>query len=984
MEMRSVEPRSLVQRRVLPVVSDPATSGFARELARRVRGEVRFDEASRALYATDASNYRQVPIGVVVPQDVSDVVATLALCREHDLPIVSRGGGTSLAGQGCNAAVLIDFSKYMNGVTELDPERRVARIEPGLVLDDLRARAEQHRLTFAPDPSTHNHCTLGGMIGNNSCGTHSMMGGCTAENVIELDVLLYDGTRLRVGPTDDRRYKALLDGGGRVADIYRRAYELRERYAGAIRARFPDIPRRVSGYNLPALLPEHGFNLARALCGSEGTLATILSATVRLVPSPQERVLLVLGYESVYEAADHVEQVLEAHPIGLEGIDSVLVDDMKLKHLHPERAQLLPDGHGWLLVELGADSRDAALAKANDLAERLRHVAHAPSSKICDADEAAVIWKVRESGLGATARIPDQADTWEGWEDSSVPVAHLGSYLRQLRALLDAHGYRASLYGHFGQGCVHTRIPFDLKSAPGIAEYRRFIAQAADLVLSQGGSLSGEHGDGQSRAELLPKMFGPDLMRAFSEFKAIWDPNDRMNPGKIVHAYRADENLRFGAGYHPLAARTHFSFAADRHSFAYAAERCVGVGECRREGGGTMCPSFMATHEEAHSTRGRARLLFEAMRGTALHAGLRSTAVRDALDLCLSCKGCKSDCPVNVDMATYKAEFLAHYYEGRLRPRSAYAFGLIRVWARLAALAPRVVNWLMRAPLLAPAIKLLAGIAPQRTLPAFAHETFHAAWRKRAPRNLGKPRVLLWVDTFNDHFEPEVARAAVRVLEHAGFCVCVPERALCCGRPLYDYGMLARAKRHLSEVMDGLRPFIADGTPVVGIEPSCVAVFRDELADLLPEDPDAKKLKAQCFMLGEFLADRAGAWRAPRLAQRAIVHGHCHQKSVLDFGKDQQALRAIGLDLEVVDSGCCGMAGGFGYERDHYAVSLACAERVLLGAVRDAAPDVLLISDGFSCRQQIAQQTGRVALHTAQVLERAIDRGDVSVPGPTG
>jgi Fe-S oxidoreductase len=580
---------------------------------------------------------------------------------------------------------------------------------------------------------------------------------------------------------------------------------------------------------------------------------------------------------------------------------------------------------------------------------------------------------VRESGLGATARIPDQADTWEGWEDSSVPPAKLGEYLRGFRALLDAYDYRASLYGHFGQGCVHTRIPFDLKSEPGVAKYREFVEEAAELVVRQGGSLSGEHGDGQSRAELLPKMFSPELMRAFAELKAIWDPYNKMNPGKIVRPYRIDENLRFGPSYHPRPAETHFAFPEDHGSFAYASERCVGVGECRRTDGGTMCPSFMATREESHSTRGRARLLFEAMRGDALHSGFRSSAVHDALDLCLSCKGCKSDCPVNVDMATYKAEFLAHYYQRRLRPMSAYAFGLIRIWATVAALMPRIVNWLMRAPGLSRAIKALAGIAQQRTLPAFAAQTFLGWWRQRAASTSSGPEVVLWVDTFNDHFQPDIPRAAVRVLEHAGFRVRLPERALCCGRPLYDYGMLTRAKRQLRDVLEGLRPFIAAGTPIVGLEPSCVSVFRDELCALFPDDADARRLSAQCFMFGEFLAAHASAWKPPKLAGNAVVHGHCHHKSVLDFERDTSLLRTLGLDCRVLDSGCCGMAGGFGYERDHYAVSIACGERVLLPAVRDAAPDTVLIADGFSCREQIAQRAGRTALHTAQVLALAID-----------
>jgi len=626
----------LIERRTLPVVNEPDTSELARELGRELRGEVRFGDGDRALYATDASNYRHVPIGVVVPRDVGDVIATVAICRAFGAPLVSRGGGTSLAGQTCNQAVVIDFSKYLHGILELDPERRFARVEPGVVLDDLRQRAEEFHLTFGPDPSTHDHCTLGGMIGNNSCGVHSMLAGCTAENVEELEILTYDGVRFTVGATGERELDDIIRAGGRRGEIYRSARDLRVRYEEEIRRRFPDIPRRVSGYNLPALLADGGreMNLARALVGSEGTLVTVLSAKLRLVPSPPERVLLVLGYPSIYEAGDHLPEVREAAPVGLEGIDDVLVEDMKKKGLHPERVKLLPDGCGWLLVEFGGDTRDEAEGKARALMERLSRASHAPSMKIFDdPSEERIVWKVRESGLGATARVPGQPDTWEGWEDSAVAPERLGQYLRGLHGLFDRFGYRAALYGHFGQGCVHTRIPFDLRHEDGVRKFREFVEAAADLVLAHGGSLSGEHGDGQSRAEMLPKMFGPALVRAFEEWKEIWDPDGRMNPGRIVRPRRLDQDLRLGPSYQPVERDTHFRFPDDKRSFAYAAERCVGVGTCRRLEGGTMCPSYMVTREEKHSTRGRARLLFEMMRGDSIEGGWRSEAVREALDL---------------------------------------------------------------------------------------------------------------------------------------------------------------------------------------------------------------------------------------------------------------------------------------------------------------------------------------------------------------
>ncbi len=684
------------------VVSAPArrvdrspidAKGLADELRRAVRGEVRFDAGSRALYSTDGSNYRQVPIGVVLPRDENDVLQTIAACRRFGAPVLSRGGGTSLAGQCCNAAVVMDFSKYMNRIVDLDPRAKRARVQPGVVLDWLRDAAEDHHLTFGPDPATHNHCTLGGMIGNNSCGVHSVMAGKTDDNVEELDILLYDGTRMRVGATSEHELERFIREGRRKGEIFAKLRALRDRYAGEIRRRYPDIPRRVSGYNLPWLLPEHGFHVARALVGSESTCVTVLEATVRLVDSPPARSLLVLGYPDVYTAGDHIADVMSFHPIACEGLDDVLVDDMKKKHLHPADVRLLPDGGGWLLVEFGGETREESDAAARPLMEALKGKRDAPSMKLFDdPEEERIIWEVRKSGLGATARVPGKKDTWEGWEDSAVPPDKVGQYLRKLRQLFQKYGYECALYGHFGQGCIHTRIDFDLVTKEGIEKYHSFIHEAADLVVGLGGSLSGEHGDGQSRGELLPKMFGQDLMQAFREFKSIWDPDWKMNPGKLIDASRADENLRLGAHYRPPESKTHFAFLEDSGSFARVSTRCVGVGECRRQHGGTMCPSYRATMEEEHSTRGRAHLLFEMLEGDPLTEGWRSEAVRDALDLCLACKGCKHDCPLNVDMATYKAEFLSHYYSKRIRPVHAYSMGLIYWWARLASLAPSLVN----------------------------------------------------------------------------------------------------------------------------------------------------------------------------------------------------------------------------------------------------------------------------------------------------
>ncbi len=974
---------------------------LAVDLLNAVRGEVRFDAGSRALYATDASNYRQVPIGVVIPRDTDDVIAAVEVCRAHDAPIVSRGGGTSLAGQGCNVAVLIDHSKYHSQLLELDPAGRSARVRPGIVLDDLRDAAEAHHLTFGPDPATHDHCTLGGMIGNNSCGVHSVMAGKTVDNVLELDVLAYDGTRLRVGPTDDAAFERIVAAGGRPAEIYRGMRDLRDRHADQVRARYPDIPRRVSGYNLPELLPEAGFNVAKALVGSESTLVTVLEAKLRLVPSPPGRTLVAVGYPDAYTAGDDVPRVIESGCIACEGMDQNLVRDVRSRGIHPDALGLLPEGRAYLLVEFGGADREESDARGREFVRDLERRRDDVHTRLYDdpADEQK-LWRVRESGLGVTAMVPGKPTTGPGWEDSAVPPERLGDYLRKLRALWDRYGYSADMYGHFGQGVLHCRLDFDLVTAGGLETFRRYLNEAAELVVGMGGSLSGEHGDGQARGELLPIMFGDELVGAFEELKDLWDPRGRMNPGKIVRPNPILSDLRLGVDYAPPRPRTWFRYPEDGGSFGHAAFRCVGVGECRRHDGGVMCPSYMVTREERHSTRGRSRLLFELLNGTELEGGWRNDDVEEALDLCLACKGCKGDCPVNVDMATYKAEFRAHHYAGRLRPRAAYSMGLIHWWAGLASRAPRLVNAAAHAPGLGRLAKLVGGIAPEREIPRFADETFRAWWRRRggattgrrgrgsgsATETSGAPaagsarRVILWADTFNDAFHPQVLRAAVRVLEDAGCEVVVPERRLCCGRPLYDWGFLGQAKGLLTTVLTELRDEIRSGVPIVGLEPSCVSVFRDEAPNLLHGHIDARRLADQTHTITELLASLDG-YRPPRIEGRALVHGHCHHRSVLDFDAELAVLREAGLELEVPDSGCCGMAGAFGFERgEHFDVSIAAGERVLLPAVRKAAPAAHVVTGGFSCREQVEQTTDRRVVHPVELLATALERraGDAS------
>ena len=941
-------------------------------LRRAVRGEVRFDAGSRALYATDASNYRQVPIGLVFPKNADDVVAALAVCREHGVPILPRGAGTSLAGQGCNAAVVFDFSRYMNRIVEIDPEQRLARVEPGVILDVLRAAAERHELTFGPDPATHSRCTLGGMIGNNSCGVHSIMAGKTVDNVESLDVVTGDGVRLHVGATSDAELQRRIAGGGREGEIYAGLRSLRDRFADLVRQRFPDIPRRVSGFNLDDLLPEKGFHVARSLVGSEGTCVTVLEATLRLVNSPQNRVLLVIGYPDVFVAADEVPEIVGSGVIGLEGFDDVLVSNMRKKQLNPRELDLLPRGTGWLLAEFGGATAEESEGKARALLARVSaRAAGAEGRLFLSQTSQREIWRVREAALGATSFVPGERHTWEGWEDAAVRPDMLGRYLRDFRGLQKRYGYHGPLYGHFGHGCVHTRTDFELTTRDGIAKYRAFVEDAADLVLRYGGSLSGEHGDGQSRGELLPKMFGPELMGAFREFKRLWDPNGLMNPGKLVDAYRLDENLRLGAGYQSPALATHFHYPDDEGDFAEATLRCVGVGDCRRLQGGTMCPSYMVTLEEKHSTRGRAHLLFEMTRGEVVKGGWKDEHVKEALDLCLSCKGCKGDCPVGVDVATYKAEFLSHYYEGRLRPRHAYAFGLMFRWARVAALAPGLVNFFTQTPGLRAMCRAIAGVAREREIPKFARQPFTTWFRKRSITSTGSTsHVLLFADTWNNYFLPRTARAAVAVLEAAGFTVEVPRQHMCCGRPLYDYGMLDTAKTVLADTMRKLRDERPD-VPIVVLEPSCAAVFRDELLNLVPDDEDARRLSRRVVLLSEFLARHAPGFRPP-LDAEALLHGHCHHKALMRIDGEKQVLEEMGVRLRVLESGCCGMAGAFGFEPEHYDVSMKVGERVLLPAVREAATGTYVVADGFSCREQIRQGTGRRAIHLAELIELAL------------
>jgi FAD/FMN-containing dehydrogenase/Fe-S oxidoreductase len=963
-----------------PVDTDTRSSSIpslARDLNEHVRGEVHTDTGSRAIYATDASNYRLEPLAVVLPRDREDIVTAVRICSAHEMPITHRGGGTSLAGQTTNRAVVIDSSKYVDNILEIDPERKIARVEPGVKLDDLRRAAAPYDLTFGPDPSTHEYCTLGGMIGNNSCGVHSQQAGRTEDNVEALEILTYDGVRLRVGETNARAIEDRKAEGGRPGAIYRELDRLRQTYASEIRERYPDIPRRVSGYSLPALLPENGFNVARALVGSEGTCVTVLEATVNLVYRPPYRALVVVGYEDIFTAGDHVAEIELFDPIGLEGVDDILLDNIRKAGLDPGGLDILPEG-GLLFVEFGGETSEAASARGKQLVDWVERKSPAATDVVLltNPAEQAKMWGLRESALGATAHLDDQPDTWPGWEDSGVPPAVIGNYMRELRGLYDKYGYNAALYGHFGQGCVHSRIPFDLETTHGVEQYRAFIEEATELCIKYGGSYSAEHGDARARSEFLPKLYGEKIMAAHREFKAIWDPDLRMNPGNIVDPQPIDANLRLGADYDPPEPDTYFEYPYDEGSFSEAALRCVGVGKCRRteltSDKDVMCPSFLATRDEKHTTRGRARMLWEMLNGDTTANTWNNTDVHEALDLCLACKGCKSDCPVQVDMATYKAEFLAHYHEHNARPRSAYTMGLIYWWARLASTMPKTVNFLTQLPGISDVMKRIGGVALKREIPRFADQTLRDWLQSRARserETAGANVAMVWPDTFTNYLRPEAGKAAVRILENEGYQVTMPEQTLCCGRPLYDYGMLDVARAHWQENLNALRPQINAGTPLIGLEPGCTASFRDELGEMYPDRPDARRLGRQTFTLAEFLEQEANNYQPPQRSGRALLHGHCHHKSIMGLTPDENLLRQTGLDIEIIRSSCCGMAGSFGFEADHYEVSMQIGERDLLPAVRNAAKDTAIIANGFSCREQIAQATGRHAVHLAEILD---------------
>jgi Fe-S oxidoreductase len=733
--------------------------------------------------------------------------------------------------------------------------------------------------------------------------------------------------------------------------------------------RFPNIPRRVSGYNLDQLLPEKAFNVARSLAGSESTCVVVLSATLKLIHHFDYRSLVILGYESIYSAAENILEVLEFKPIGLEGVDDKLISFMKMKNLHTDLLDSLPKGNGWLWIEFGADTEDEAKLQAENFRNAFSKKENAPDIKVfLTPHDQHRIWQVRDSGLGATAFIPNWPDTWEGWEDAAVPPENLSDYLMEFRKLLDKYSYDTTIYGHFGQGCVHCRINFDLATKHGIEKYKSFTGEAADLVVKFKGSLSGEHGDGQSRGELLVKMFGEELIEAFRKFKTIWDPQWKMNPGKKIDAYSRDENLRLGADFSFRHADTVFKYPDDQNNFGRAVMRCVGVGECRKTDHGLMCPSYMATRDEKHSTRGRAHLLFEMMTHDVITDEWNNKGVKEALDLCLACKGCLGECPVKVDVATYKAEFFYHHYKNRFRPLHAYIFGNIDRVAKTGSAFPSLFNFFLNGPLISNFSKFISGISAARKLPALASVPYKQWYRKNKKTTGGKP-VILWADTFNNYFFPDALKSATVILERNGFNVIVLEENLCCGRPLYDFGMLDTARKKLNEIIHVVGKYVAEEIPFVGLEPSCVSVFRNEMKNLFPGDSFVNQFADNFFTFAEFIDKYSGEFELNKSNKEIIYHGHCHQKAMLNDPIEVSLLQKLSDHVTIPSTGCCGLAGSFGFQRgEKYKISMQLGEMSLFPAIKKAQSDTIIVADGFSCREQIIHGTGKRPLHLSELL----------------
>ena len=945
-----------------------------------IEGRCDFSDAGIALYTSDASNYRQVPLGVVFPKTIDDIITTTSICRELKLPVLMRGAGTSQNGQTVNEAIILDCSQHMNRVLDIDIEKRTALVEPGIVCDALKSHAEQHGLTWGPDPATHSRCTLGGMIGNNSCGPRSMLAGKTVENVLELEILTADGARFWVGPTTDEAFDKIVASGGRQAEIYLELSAIADDYANLIRDRYPDIKRRVSGYNLDQLLPENNFNVARALVGSEGTCVSILQARLNLIENPKHKRLIVLGFEDIFIAGDSVPEIMPFKPIAMEGLDWTIIGGLIDRNLRQAEVAMLPEGRAWILVELAADNtadleqQCERFIKAMGISVKVQSVLEVTDPAIITG-----IWSIREQGASATAMSlnPEDPNPIIGWEDTAVDPLQLGDYLREFSALVKRYGYTTSLYGHFGDGCIHARIDFDTRSSAGVDHWRKFSEEIARLVVRFGGSLSGEHGDGQAKAEFLPIMFGPELMHAFKRFKSAWDPESRMNPGKLIDAYKMDENLRYGPDYKIPVVETTLHFQEDAGGFGHTTERCIGMGKCRAKTG-AMCPSYQATGEERYSTRGRAHLLHELVRGELITDGWNNKDIVESLEHCLSCKACKTECPTQVDIASYKAEFMEKHYANNKRPLHHYPLAHIGTLLPKMARFSTIGNFLQRGPT-GKLLKKLLQIDNNKSLPVLAAKPF-TSWASQHANiqddhfyyfgDANHPKVVLWADSVNNHYRPQLLNSSVSVLLKTNHCVAVAKQHFCCGRPLYEYGYLKQAALQLTSILKGFHKHLPDTASIIVLEPSCLSVFKDELLRQFPTNDNATDLCQRAMTLTGFLS-RSNIEPARQLPH-GVLHLHCHDKSMATSSGERVWMIKCFEQISEPESGCCGMAGTYGIKPKTRTIGQWLYNQRLAPAIENSPAGAIIVANGFSCAKQITDHSKQAPLHPVEILEQCL------------
>ncbi|MFS3129826.1 FAD-binding and (Fe-S)-binding domain-containing protein [Nocardioides sp. Bht2] len=927
-------------------VAEADEQGDLRAALRRAGvDDVRDDAASRAAYTSDASLYRVPPRLIAFPRNAEQVAAAIEVAREHRVPLTPRGAGTSVAGNAIGPGIVLDVSKHLDRIIAIDTQARTARVQPGVVQADLQRAAAPFGLRFGPDPSTASRCTIGGMIGNDACGSRSLAYGRTADNVEALSLITGTGAELITSRTTGHRGFA----PARLA-----LGELIDTHLSVLRTEFGRFPRQVSGYALQHLLPEHGRDLTRALVGSEGTLGVVTEATVRLIPEPRHRVLVVLGYPEMVTAAEAVPGLLTHEMTACEGLDSRIVDVVRARRAVPE----LPDGQAWIFAELAGESPTELEARAARLA---RDSATRHHRTVIDPVEMKALWAIRADGAGLAGRSPAGYPAWPGWEDAAVPPENLAGYLRGFQALLEDHQLTAMPFGHFGEGCVHVRLDFPLEAPDAAQRVTAFAEAAADLVAEHGGSLSGEHGDGRARSALLDRMYSAEAIALFGAVKELFDPLALLNPGVLVAPAALTADLRLPR---PAPSGRQVLRLADGDDLSTAVHRCTGVGKCRVTTPASetvMCPSFAATRNEIDSTRGRARVLQEMMDG-GLDGGWRDPAVHDALDLCLSCKGCASDCPTGIDMATYKSEVLHHSYRRRLRPRTHYTLGWLPRWADVAARHPRLANALTGSRLTRRLALWAAGVDARRSVPKFAPTT----WRQSEPPPArdGLP-VVMFVDSFTDHFAPEVAQATRDVLVRAGFAPRSADEQACCALTWITTGQLDAAKKRLARTVELLLPAARAGTPIVGLEPSCTAALRHDAPALLGTK-DAQLVADAVVTLAELLT-RTPSWTPPILSGMTVLaQPHCHHHAVLGWETDAALLARTGAEV-VRLGGCCGLAGNFGVERGHHDVSVAVADLQLMPALAQH-PQAIVLADGFSCRTQVDDLAGRHSKHLAQLL----------------